>query len=75
MTTATNNDGTAGPQQSNLSKAVQAVGALTTMLSAGGALVLALTGHTEAIPAVAAIGAAGLIGGATSVTINIISKR
>ncbi|WP_457493417.1 hypothetical protein [Streptomyces sp. P5_D11] len=76
MTTATNHDGTAGaePQQSRLSGAVKVVGALTAMLSAGGALVLAVTGHTEAIPAVAALGAAGFVGGAAPVTINIIKS-
>ncbi|MCX4799936.1 hypothetical protein OG497_39530 [Streptomyces sp. NBC_01242] len=74
MTTATNHDGT-GTQQSTFSKIVQAVGALTTMLAAGGALALAVTGHTEAIPAVAVLGAAGVVGGATPVTINIIRSR
>ncbi|MFE1522243.1 hypothetical protein ACFW9I_36660 [[Kitasatospora] papulosa] len=51
---------------------VNKASALTTMLAAGGILVLALTGHTDVIPAVAGLGGIGLIGGAAPVTVNII---
>ncbi|MFE4925215.1 hypothetical protein OG894_45290 (plasmid) [Streptomyces sp. NBC_01724] len=70
MTTVTNHDGT-GNQQSNLYRLIHAAGALTTMLAAGGILVLALTGHADVIPVVAGLGAAGLAG-AAPITINII---
>ncbi|MEU1216631.1 hypothetical protein ABZ424_30370 [Streptomyces sp. NPDC005790] len=73
MTTATNHDGNSNSARQP-SRAIQFAGALTTTLAAGGILVLSLTGHSDVIPAVAALGGVGLIGGAAPVTINIIKN-
>ncbi|GGZ20077.1 hypothetical protein [Streptomyces nitrosporeus] len=68
MTTETSGNGALTPR-SKLSRAIQAAGILTALLATAGILVLAVTGQSENIPAVAGL---GLAGGATPITVNVI---
>ncbi|MFJ6461444.1 hypothetical protein ACIQM0_10370 [Streptomyces sp. NPDC091387] len=70
----TNEDGTAAAPQSRLSRVIQAAGSLTALLAAASAVVLAVTGRSEHIPAAAGLGGIGLIGGAAPATINVIKN-
>ncbi|MFJ3966082.1 hypothetical protein [Streptomyces sp. NPDC090036] len=74
MTTVTDSDGTTG-SEGRLAKAGQWLSGISALLSAAAVLMLIITGHTEHISPVAALGAAALVGGTViTVRVNVVRR-